>query len=191
MRRFLVLPAILVLVLTSVAFARPQVSSAQVERVSAPEQLRSLVIIKSYGAALRFQPDSDAGIAYVASCGDVFPVVDSYGGWYQVYSYAYDDYLWVGGARVANAANPPYFSCRDAVTYQMGDEVASYVRSGCLSVRYYPSRQAPYDSCVYNGHLFTLTNGPIEVDGEDWFEAWSPDTGYGWVLANYLRYVYY
>jgi hypothetical protein len=61
-----------------------------------------------------------------------------------------------------------------------------YVPTGCLSLRYSPSRTARYDSCVSNNHVYTIENGPIEVSGDDWFEVWSPSTGDGWTLAQYL-----
>jgi hypothetical protein len=39
---------------------------------------------------------------------------------------------------------------------------------------------------VANGHLYTITTGPIAVAGEDWFGVWSAATGAGWSLALYL-----
>jgi hypothetical protein len=147
-----------------------------------------VVVVKQYGAALRTAPDSDAPISYTASCGDFLTVVGARDGWYEVYAHA--TYLWVGGARVADAAAPPSYDCSAAFTFQIGDEVQTLVPSGCLSLRYTPSRQAPYDYCVENGHHYFIANGPIEVDGEDWFEVWSASTDSGWVLAEYLYPAY-
>jgi hypothetical protein len=39
---------------------------------------------------------------------------------------------------------------------------------------------------VPSGYQYVVTNGPIEVAGEDWLEVWSEATGSGWVLARYL-----
>ena len=61
------------------------------------------------------------------------------------------------------------------------------MRTGCLSLRRTPSRQAAYDHCVANYHDYTVTNGPIEVAGEDWFGLVSASTGGGWSLAQYLH----
>ncbi len=185
MRRLAFLPAVLAILAVAALGALHTAAPASAQALP-----RAVVVIKQYGAALRYTPDSDnGGIYYNAACGDILYVTDSWQGWYQVYSPDYGGgLLWVGGARVANASNPPYFSCRNAVPYQMGDRVVSFVPSGCLSVRYYPSRQAPYDYCVRNGTGFTLINGPIEVNGEDWFGVTSRATGDGWVLADYISY---
>jgi hypothetical protein len=150
----------------------------------ASAQSGSVVVIRQFGAALRNAPSSDASIVFTASCGDVLPVIDSTSGWYEVLSGG--SAVWVGGARVVPLSSRPSYSCADARTFQIGDEAVTYVPTGCLSLRYTPSRDASYDSCVNNGHVYVIENGPIEVNGEDWFEVWSRSTGDGWSLAQYL-----
>lgn len=146
----------------------------------------AVVVIKQYGAALHIAPASDADSLETASCGEVFPVIDAVQGWYEVVYDANGDTAWVGGARVGDANNPPIFDCTDATTFQPGDTVGTAVVNGCLSLRYSPSRDAGYDYCVGNGHLYTILNGPVDVNGEDWFDVTSASTGEGWVLAQYL-----
>lgn len=144
----------------------------------------AVVVIKPFGAALRYEPSSDATIAAVASCGEHLSVVGEAGGWYRVYSRA--QYLWVGGARVADEGSRPRPDCSQGFTFEPGDTVITYVASGCLSLRRTPSRSAEYYSCVDNGHRYIIGNGPIASEGEDWFEVWSEGMGYGWVLAQHL-----
>jgi Bacterial SH3 domain len=150
----------------------------------AAAQVSSVVVTMPFGAALRYSPSSDADVYYTAACGDTFRVVDSSNGWYEVN--AGGTFVWVGGARVANAASPGRYSCAGGRTFQIGDGVITRVQSGCLSLRYTPSRSAGYDSCVENGHYYVIQNGPLEVNGEDWFDVWSPSTGSGWSLAEFL-----
>jgi hypothetical protein len=141
-----------------------------------------LVVIKRFGAALRRTPSSAARIVRVMPCGQTLAVSGANQGWYRVYVGPYEG--WVGGARVADAANPPPYDCTDAYTFQMGQHVYSYVRTGCLSLRVSPSRQAAYYHCVANFHAYTVINGPIAVAGEDWFAVTSSSTGSGWSLAQ-------
>lgn len=143
-----------------------------------------VVVIKQYGAALRVAPSSEAEIIITASCGETLSVVGAHDGWFEVYSRA--QFLWVGGARVADAGRPPQFSCREAVTFQVFDVVETFVVTGCLSLRTLASRDAPFEHCVTNGQRYVILNGPIEVAGEDWFEVWSAETGSGWVLAQFI-----
>lgn len=136
-------------------------------------QSGAVVVTRQFGAALRIAPQSDATIVYTASCGDVFQVVASTSsGWYEVTWNG--NYLWLGGARVADAGSSLAPDCSNARTFQIGDTVTTYVATGCLSLRYTPSRNAPYDQCVANGYAYVIVNGPIEVNGEDWFEVQSP-----------------
>lgn len=76
--------------------------------------------------------------------------------------------------------------CAGAITFQIGQPAITRVQSGCLSLRTDPSRDAAFTHCVSNGHVYTLVNGPLAVDGEDWFEVTSPSTGAGWCLAQFL-----
>lgn len=71
--------------------------------------------------------------------------------------------------------------------YRLGETVRVSVSSGCLTVRSSPSAQSAVTSCEENGHLFQLTNGPIEVNAEDWYSVRSLSTGLsGWTRAAYL-----
>jgi hypothetical protein len=150
----------------------------------ASAQSGSVVVSKRFGAALHVAPSSDADIFFTASCGDALTVIGSSSGWYHVLWGG--NALWVGGARVVSAGNLGSSSCRGARTFQIGDEVVTYVETGCLSLRYTPSRSAGYDYCVNNAHHYVIENGPIEVNGDDWFAVWSAGTGDGWSLAEYL-----
>jgi Bacterial SH3 domain len=186
MRRLLTMGVLLVLAATSLASA-PGVL-ARVSQASG-----AVVVIKPYGAAVHAAPSSDADIYVNVACGSVLRVLDSYQGWYNVQTRD-GTRGWVGGVRVGDANRPPRYTCTidDPVdgpsrfTVQMGDYLYSYVQSGCLSLRYSPSRQAPYDYCVSNFHQYVVTGGPLDVDGEDWFSVWSASTGDGWSLAQFL-----
>lgn len=159
--------------------------SSTASAASQPAYTGQLVVIMKYGAALRVSPSSNARIVYVVPCGTVLDNLGVSSGWY--YAAAADNLEgWVGGARVASYDNPPNYSCRGARTFQMGSHVRTHVASGCLSLRAQPSRQSSYAHCVYNGHIYTVTNGPIAVNGEDWIGLFSGSTGYGWSLAQYL-----
>ena len=150
------------------------------------------MVTKQYGAALRATPASDARILATVSCGTVLRVLGATDGWYRVTpeislsAAGGNPEGWVGGARVADAGNPPQFECRNAVTYQVNDEVVTRVQTGCLSLRDTPSRDGAILACVPNGTRYTIVNGPVEVDGEDWFEVRNASTGRGWSLAQFL-----
>src|SRR5688572_33030642 len=76
-------------------------------------------VVKRYGAAIRYGPSSDAGVAWVASCNDTFFVIGQSGGWWQV---ALNDgsYGWIGGGRVSVGASPAWGDCYAAGTYPIG-----------------------------------------------------------------------
>ncbi|MGE3908755.1 MAG: SH3 domain-containing protein [Chloroflexota bacterium] len=143
-------------------------------------------VVKRYGAAIRAAPSSDSMMYWMASCNDVYVVIGQAGGWYEILDRD-DTTGWVGGARVSVGAAPAPVDCRGAVTFQAGGTAYATVASGCLSIRHQPSRTATYDACVPSGYRLEIMNGPIEVNGEDWFEVWSPSTGRGWSLADFLR----
>jgi len=142
------------------------------------------VVVKRYGAAVRAAPISDARILTVVGCSAVLRVLDATAGWYRVSTGGTEG--WVGGARVADTGSAPRVDCAGAVTYQTGDQVVSSVPSGCLSLRESPSRTAVIVQCVENGTRYAIVNGPIDVDGEDWFEVTSTRFGRGWSLAQFL-----
>lgn len=145
-----------------------------------------LVVFKRYGAALHVSASSNARVVHTLPCGSTMRAVSLAAGWYQVVVDGSNLRGWVGGARVANAANPPAYDCTDAYTFQVGEHAYSYVKTGCLSLRSTPSPTASYHYCVANFHDYTVTDGPITVAGEDWFGVYSPGTGGGWSLARYL-----
>ena len=176
-----VLIASLVTVFWHPSWASNLVPAAQATQARFPT---TLVVIKRFGAALRSAPSSNAAISTVLTCGATLRVEGVASGWYHVSSGGYDG--WVGGARVADASNPPAYDCTDAYTFQPRQHGYSYVKTGCLSLRTAPSRIASYGYCVRNFHDYMVTNGPIEVAGEDWFGVTSRTTGSGWVLAVYL-----
>ena len=142
-------------------------------------------VVRQFGAALCTAPSGEADIVVVAACGETLTVAGENDGWYQVYARARS--LWVGKARVENASAPSRPDCTNATTFQINDVVLTQVAQGCLSLRRTPSRDAPYDHCVNNGHRYTIINGPVAAEGEDWFEVQSASTGSGWVLAQFLR----
>ena len=180
--------------IASFAIAHPALSRTASAHVAGqaparPQLPGSVVVIKRFGAAVRVAPSSNAPILVTLGCGAIGQVLNDANGWYQVSSRNLQGDAvtgWVGSARVADASNPPSYDCTDSYTFQLGQHAYSYVRSGCLSLRAYPSRTAPYHYCVANFHDYTVTNGPYAAGADDWFGVWSPATGSGWVLALYL-----
>ncbi len=185
-------------IVASFAVAHPALSRTASAHVAgwAPAHVQlpaSVIVIKRFGAAIRVAPSSNVAVRVTAACGTTGQVLDYANGWYQV---SYDSSQtvqgggtvtgWVGSARVADASNPPPYDCTDSYTFQLGQHGYSYVRSGCLSLRAYPSRTAPYHYCVANFHDYTVTNGPYAAGGDDWFGVSSRATGSGWVLAPHL-----
>jgi hypothetical protein len=136
-----------------------------------------VVVTKRHGAALRANPSSDAPIQVIVPCGTQLTLVGQTQGWYRVFKTKPAAFGWVSGLRMTPLGSAPAFICAGAVTYQVGDRVRTHVPTGCLSLRSSPSRQASYAHCVANGHIYAITNGPIEVAGEDWFGVFSASTG--------------
>jgi Bacterial SH3 domain len=175
---------------SSLSFTAPRTVSAgdrsaiaARSNVAAP---KSLVMYKRFGAALRSAPSSNAKIVHTMPCGTTMRVLGQHNGWYRVTQGSRPYNGWVGGARVADSTNAPAYDCTDAYTFQPYQHGYTYVKTGCLSLRSNPSRAASYAHCVGNLHDYIVTNGPIEVAGEDWFGVYSRSTGGGWVLAVYL-----
>ena len=187
-RHLLLALALVALTIAPVAMLAPPAQG--IELPGAPSDMQQgrtyARVVKQYGAAIRSAPSSDAMIYWMASCNDVFVVIGRSSGWYEVLD-TDGTSGWVGGARVSVGAAPAPVDCRGAVTFQAGGTVYASVPSGCLSIRYEPSRAAGYGACVPSGYRLEIMNGPMEVNGEDWFEVWSPNTGGGWSLAAYLR----
>jgi hypothetical protein len=154
---------------------------------AAPLASAVVAISKKYGAALRVAPDSNAKIVVNIGCGSVLPVLQAQAGWFQVRQQGVD--VWVGGARVVSGSTVAAGACVGAPipTYQMGDTVHAQVASGCLSVRPNPYNSAPITECVPNGYQFTLNNGPVETDPQDWYGVASVTSQLnGWSRADYL-----
>jgi len=154
---------------------------------AAPPELQGAAmarVVKRHGAAVRAAPSSDAAIFWVAACNDQFQVVGESSGWWEV-ALGNGGFGWIGGVRVAVAGYVPPVDCTGAVAYQVGS--AAYARpTNCLSLRHWPSRDAPYEICVPWGYQYQIAGGPLDVVGEDWVQVWSPSTGGGWVLMDYL-----
>ena len=138
------------------------------------------------GLAPEFPHRSPVWSASLASCscGQSLSLLDEQTGWYHVSVSGRDGY--VGGARAVTPGAP--VDCRNAVSYQVGDEVVTQVQTGCLSLRTAPSRDASYNQCVPNGTRYRITGGPVEVNGEDWLPVTNPSIGSGWVLAQFLLF---
>ncbi|MGI8550676.1 MAG: protein kinase domain-containing protein [Dehalococcoidia bacterium] len=169
--------------------AAPPPSPAPAVTSAFPQEV---FVTKQYGAAIHAAPSSDAPILASAGCDSVLQVLAASQGWYQVRLGATRstagtaaDSGWVGMARVAVSGSPAP-DCRGAISYRVGAQVLTSVQSGCLSLRQTPARDAPIQACVDNGTRYTVLNGPIEVNGEDWFEVTSPSVGTGWSLAQFL-----
>jgi hypothetical protein len=161
------------------------------------EQTSFATVDQQYGALVRNRPSSEGSlnVLFTADCGDIFPVVGGNGSWVQIApggraagpNYRPQDGAWIGAARVKVAPSPLAVDCSEAITFPILSTVIANVASGCLSLRETPSRTAPFDHCVPSGHAFFVSNGPIEVNGEDWFEVGSlSGGGEGWVRAEFL-----
>jgi hypothetical protein len=143
-----------------------------------------LVVTMLYGTAVRADPSSDAQIIAVAPCGArlLDPSADPKLGWYQVTWQGKRG--WVGALRVSmvNDQNPP--DCTGAVTLKPGEQVKTAVQNTCLSTT--QSRTANSGECAPLGTRFTITNGPINGDDQDWFRVSSQSGADGWVPARSL-----
>jgi hypothetical protein len=142
-------------------------------------------VVKQFGAAIRVVPSSDAAIMFNTRCGDVWPVLAVEGGWVKVRT----DHGtgWIGGSRVIVSSTPAQVDCPEArFLFPMG-YVSTFVPSGCLSLRTRPSPESPNLTCVVNGHVYAVLDGPFDPGtGDDWFKVTSPGTGTGWALAEHL-----
>ncbi|OGO51674.1 MAG: hypothetical protein A2148_09920 [Chloroflexi bacterium RBG_16_68_14] len=54
----------------------------------------------------------------------------------------------------------------------------------CLRVRERAGIQAPEIACLDDGAAVTVSSGPVEIDGFEWWQL----EGYGWAAGNWLRY---
>jgi hypothetical protein len=142
-------------------------------------------VVKAYGAAVRVGPASDAPIMFNTGCGDIWPVMETAGGWVKVRTD--DGPGWIGGARVIVSSGVPSLDCGEARFFVVNDDVKTYVATGCLSLRATPSRDGAILACVKNDHNYRVIDGPVDAGtGEDWFKVTSASTGPGWVLADHI-----
>lgn len=142
-------------------------------------------VVRQYGAAIRVGPSSDAPIMFSAGCGDIWPVLETSGGWVKVRTDAGSG--WIGGGRVVVTTATAFADCSVSRFIYPTGYVTTYVETGCLSLRATPSREAAIRACVKNNHQYMVTDGPFDPGtGEDWFKVTSPSTGSGWVLAEHI-----
>lgn len=142
-------------------------------------------VVKSFGASVRAVPSSEAAILHSVRCGDTWPVLAVDQGWVKIRTESGTG--WVGGSRVAVSSTPPSVDCSDARFIRPAGSASTSVPSGCLSLRSRPSSEATILSCVDNGHLYAVLDGPFDPGtGDDWFRVSSPSTGSGWALGQHL-----
>jgi len=67
---------------------------------------------------------------------------------------------------------------------RIGATVVVSVTGDCLRARERPGLMAGASACLENGSVATITAGPVEIDGLQWWEL----EGYGWSASNWLRY---
>ena len=142
-------------------------------------------VVKPFGASVRVVPSSEAAIMFNTRCGDIWPVQAVDGGWVKVRTDGGAG--WIGGSRVVVSSAPAQVDCAEARFIFPTGSVSTQVPTGCLSLRGRPSAEAPVLSCVDNGHVYTVLDGPFDPgSGDDWFKVTSPSTGTGWTLAKHL-----
>lgn len=142
-------------------------------------------VVKRFGATVRAVPSSDAAIMFNTHCGDLWPVLAVDGGWVKVRTDSGAG--WIGGSRVVVSSTPAVVDCSEARFLFPTGYVSTLVPTGCLSLRSRPFSEAPILSCVGNGHVYAVLDGPFDPgSGDDWFKVSSPSTGTGWALAEYL-----
>jgi hypothetical protein len=183
------LPATPIVIVIAEEAAAPEVIYMPMPAPAPALSTSTMVVNKRYGAALRVSPSSDAAIVMTLGCGSPLQVVSPQdnSGWILIRS----DYSqgWIGGVRLraGSVADPGVCAGAPYPPYSLGQYVRALVQTGCLSVRPSPSANASIAGCVESGHYFQITNGPIEVDREDWFAVRSTSTGLsGWTRAQYL-----
>jgi hypothetical protein len=114
------------------------------------EQALIATVTQQYGALVRNTPDSDGSnnVLYTAACGESFEVVGGDGDWVQVVVPPErrgnpnfpSPLAWIGGARVWVGPGSMISNCADATVFPILSTVEASVASGCLSLRYSPSR---------------------------------------------------
>lgn len=142
-------------------------------------------VTKRFGASIRTVPSSEAAIVFNTRCGDVWPVLKVERGWVKVRTETGTG--WIGGSRVVVSSTSPTVDCSEARFVFPTGHASTSVPTGCLSLRSRPAADAPILSCVGNGHVYAVLDGPFDPgSGGDWFRVTSPGTGSGWALAEHL-----
>lgn len=67
---------------------------------------------------------------------------------------------------------------------RVGATVVVAGTDSCLQARERPGTQAPSITCLDNGTVATITQGPVDIDDFQWWQL----EGYGWSASNWLRY---
>lgn len=68
---------------------------------------------------------------------------------------------------------------------EVGASVLVAGTGDCLRVRERPGTQAPEVACLDDGTAVTISSGPVEIDGYEWWQLEGYD---GWSASNWLRY---
>jgi hypothetical protein len=68
---------------------------------------------------------------------------------------------------------------------EVGVSVVVAGTDDCLRVRERPGTQAPEVACLPDGTAVTISSGPVEIDGFEWWQLEGYD---GWSASNWLRY---
>ena len=151
----------------------------------AQRQTLYATVIRPFGATVRVLPATDATALFNAPCGTVLPVLSVDRGWVKVDTASGAG--WIGGSRVHVSSTPPAVDCSEARSIVPTGTAETIVSDGCLDLRIRPADDAPSVSCVENGHLYAVIDGPFDPgSGDDWFRVSSPGTGSGWALAEHL-----
>jgi hypothetical protein len=171
----------------SQAESRLQAGTDSAGRSETIEQRSGLYarVVKPFGAPIRVVPSPEGAILSSTRCGEVWPVLDVVRGWVKIRTQT--GVGWIGGARVMVGSTPPMVDCSGARFIIPTGYVVAHVSTGCSSLRNRPSAESPILSCVGNGHMYAVLDGPFDPGtGDDWFRVSSPSTGSGWALAEHL-----
>jgi hypothetical protein len=142
-------------------------------------------VFKEFGAAIRVAPAADAPAMFNTTCGGIWPVIVVEGGWVKIRTEVGAG--WIGGGRVVVSTLPRSVDCSGERFLYPTAEAWTYSPVGCLSLQSRPTDEASTISCVGNGHVYSVVDGPFDPGtGQDWFKVTSPTTGTGWAPAEHL-----
>ncbi len=68
---------------------------------------------------------------------------------------------------------------------ELGANVIVAGTGDCLRIRESPGVRAPEKDCLDDGTVVTVSDGPVEADGFEW---WRLEGYAGWAASNWLRY---